>query len=152
MIKSDCQKIISPHTTRYHGLTYDIIYRVNHYHSDLLGIFVHSFTDCIDACSNYRANAVHLNATCGAVTYTPDLDQVKYEGNCYLKNGHANIVPVADPGAASAKVHSGSARGAGISEHLSLTSGQRAGVALHSQHRLDNIHRGTMSDLTSRAS
>ena len=97
----------SPYTSHHHGVIYDLACDVYFDLFDLFGIYVNSFKACIDACSNYRINAEHLKSTCGAVTYAPDLDPAKYDGNCYLKDSEAKIVPVARRGVASAKVHTG---------------------------------------------
>ena len=104
---SSCQNLTSPYTSRHHGIIYDIVCDVNYDLSDLLGIYVNSFEACIDACSSFRANTAHSNSSCGAITYTPDVDSAKYDGNCYLKDQQAKFVPLARLGSSSARVRQG---------------------------------------------
>ena len=94
----------SPYTSNHYGIAYDIVCDVNYDLSDLLGVYVNSFEACIEACSSYRAHTVGSNFTCGASSYTPDLDPVHYDGNCYLKYGEAKLKRVSRLGASSAKV------------------------------------------------
>ena len=53
---------------------------------DLMGVYVYTFTDCVNACANYNDNSTtgnHGNSTCYAVSFNFAL--AADVGNCWLK-------------------------------------------------------------------
>ncbi len=50
---------------------------------DLLGLYMYSFDDCIEACANWNEQAAGRNASCRAISY--DTTMSLPVGNCFLK-------------------------------------------------------------------
>ena len=56
-----------------------------------MGVYVYTFTDCVNACASYNGNGItgnRENSTCYSVSF--NLALPADEGNCWLK-GHQNI-------------------------------------------------------------
>lgn len=95
---SECKSLISPFTSA-RGSTYtlecgiDLLETVDFGEQvlDLMGVYVYTFTDCVNACATYndkRMTGNHGNSTCYSVSYNFAL--TAHEGNCWLK-GHQQI-------------------------------------------------------------
>ena len=93
---SECKSLISPFTSAT-GSTYtlecgiDLQETVDFGVGDLVGVYVYTLTDCINACAIYnddRITANKGNSTCYAVSF--DFALPADEGNCWLK-GHQKI-------------------------------------------------------------
>ncbi|KAM0796575.1 hypothetical protein BDR22DRAFT_866588 [Usnea florida] len=93
---SECKSLISPFTSAT-GSTYtlacgiDLLETTDFRFRDLMGVYVYTFTDCVNACAIYNDDSItgnHGNSTCYAVSFNFALPED--EGNCWLK-GHQNI-------------------------------------------------------------
>ena len=93
---SECKNLSSPFTSA-RGFTYnlecgiDLIEVTVYGGHDLMGVYVYTFTDCVNACAFFNDDTYtsgHGNGTCYAVSFNFALSQ--NEGNCWLK-GHPNI-------------------------------------------------------------
>ena len=93
---SECKSLISPFTS-VAGSTYtlecgiDLLEAVYFDANDLVGVYVYTLTDCINACAFYNNKGMtgnHGNSTCYAVSFNFALPE--HEGNCWLK-GHQKI-------------------------------------------------------------
>ena len=93
---SECKSLISPFTSAT-GSIYtlecgiDLKEALYFDFRDLMGVYVYTFKDCINACAIYNnkgATGNHGNSTCYAVSFNFVLPED--EGNCWLK-GHQNI-------------------------------------------------------------
>ena len=54
----------------------------------MIGVFVYSFADCIEACASYNKYVADpsLNLTCLGVSYAILFPEATGEGNCFLKS------------------------------------------------------------------
>ena len=93
---SDCKSLSSPFTSP-RGSTYtlecgiDLTETADFDVKDLMGVYVYTFTDCVNACATYNAHdwtGGHGNSTCYALSFNIAL--AADEGNCWLK-GLQNI-------------------------------------------------------------
>ena len=85
---SECKSLISPFTSA-KGSTYtlecgvDLLEKFYFHENDLMGVYVYTFTDCVNACAFYNDAGNHGNSTCYAVSFNFALSADK--GNCWLK-------------------------------------------------------------------
>ena len=93
---SECRSLISPFTSAT-GSTYTLACGIDLQETedfgerDLVGVYVYTLTDCINACAIYnddQSTANKGNTTCYAVSFNFALPAA--EGNCWLK-GHQKI-------------------------------------------------------------
>ena len=89
---SECKSLPSPFTSA-KGSSYNLACGTDLVESeslnapDLVGVYVYTFTDCVNACAIYndaRVTGDHGNSTCYAVSYNFALGQAT--GNCWLKS------------------------------------------------------------------
>ena len=103
---TSCTRLSSPYTASPSGVNaqFNLDCKTDYPNSNLVGIFVYTFEDCIEACASYNLRqTLHPNSTCWAVGYRVDFLYREPGGGgiCFLK-GMKDLGAVENRNASSA--------------------------------------------------